>query len=151
MPDAWQVTLAAENTEYVSLMRGVELVMSDPGSRDLPISRIFTHDMFLELRQELADQVHNHPESLECSYSHPMSASAPLPRAPLHRVACGVERADALRRAQDMEGLDELERVWRGDYMHRRAVSEFLRDKVRPPPSPQTGPLSRASAHRRGV
>jgi hypothetical protein len=29
-----------------------------------------------------------------------------------------------------MEGLDELERVWRGDYMRRRAVSEFLRDKV---------------------
>ena len=50
-----------------------------------------------------------------------------------------------------MEGLDELERVWRGDYMHRRAVSEFLRDKVRPPPPPQTSPLSLASAHRRGV
>ena len=30
-----------------------------------------------------------------------------------------------------MGGLDELELVWRGDYMHRRAVSEFLRDKVR--------------------
>ena len=74
-----------------------------------------------------------------------------LPRAPLHCVACRVERADALRRAQGMEGLDELERVWRGDYMHRRAVSEFLRDKVRPPPPPQTGPLSLASAHRRGV
>ena len=62
------MTLAAENTEYVSLMRGVELVMSCSGSRDLPVSRIFTHDMFLELRQELADQVRNHPESLECSY-----------------------------------------------------------------------------------
>jgi hypothetical protein len=68
VPDAWQVTLAADNTEYVSLMRGVELVMSEPGPHDLPVSRIFTHDMFLELRQELADQVHNHPESLECSH-----------------------------------------------------------------------------------
>ena len=63
MPDARQVTLAAENTEYVSLMRGVELVMSDPGSRDLPVSRIFTHDMFLDLRQELADQVLHHPDA----------------------------------------------------------------------------------------
>jgi len=84
-PFEFWVTLAAENTEYVSLMRGVELVMSDPDSRDLPVSRIFTHDMFLDLRQELADQ--------------------------------------------GMGGLDELELVWRGDYMHRRAVSEFLRDK----------------------
>ncbi len=63
-PDAPQVTLTEENTEYVSLMRGVELVMSDPGSRDLPVSRIFTHGMFLELRQELADQVlHPPPET----------------------------------------------------------------------------------------
>jgi hypothetical protein len=54
-----QVTLAAdsENSDYVSLMRGVEFVMSDPGPHDLPISRIFTHAMFLDLRQELADQV----------------------------------------------------------------------------------------------
>ena len=51
------MTLAAENTEYVSLMRGVELVMSDPGSRDVPVYRIFTHDMFLDLRQELSEQV----------------------------------------------------------------------------------------------
>jgi hypothetical protein len=57
IPDAWQVTLAAENTEYVSLMHGVELVMSDPGSSDLPVSHIFTHTMFLELRCELANQV----------------------------------------------------------------------------------------------
>jgi hypothetical protein len=61
-PNAWQVTLAAENTEYVSLMRGVELVMSYPGSHDLPVSRIFTHDMFLDLRQELAGQVHKPKE-----------------------------------------------------------------------------------------
>ena len=38
-------------------MRGVELVMSDPGSRDVPVYRIFTHDMFLDLRQELSEQV----------------------------------------------------------------------------------------------
>ncbi len=35
-----------------------------------------------------------------------------------------------------MEGVDELELVWRSDYMRRRAVSDFLRDKVRRrPPS----------------
>jgi hypothetical protein len=56
------VTLTAENREYVSLMRGVELMMSDPGSHDLPISSIFTHNMFLDLRQELADQV-LHPQA----------------------------------------------------------------------------------------
>ena len=39
-----------------------------------------------------------------------------------------------------MEGLDELERVWRGDYMHRRAVSEFLRDKVRRRRTPSLPP-----------
>jgi hypothetical protein len=61
------VTLAAENAEYVSLMRGVELVMTDPGSHDLPVSRIFTHDMFLDLRQDLADQVHYHPDPKVCS------------------------------------------------------------------------------------
>ena len=32
---------------------------------------------------------------------------------------------------QGMEGLDELERVWRRDYAPRRAVSDFLQDKVR--------------------
>jgi hypothetical protein len=59
------VTLAAEKREYVSLMRGVELVMSDPGSHDLPVSRIFTNDMFLDLRQELADQVLHPQEHFE--------------------------------------------------------------------------------------
>ena len=51
------MTLSTENTEYVSLMRGVELVMSEPSSSDLPISCIFTHNMFMDLQQELADQV----------------------------------------------------------------------------------------------
>ena len=41
-----------------------------------------------------------------------------------------------------MEGLDELELVWRGDYMNRCAVSEFLQDKVR---------LCSFPPHRRGV
>ncbi len=39
--------------------------------------------------------------------------------------------ADVPRRVQGMDGLDELEQVWRRDYMRRRAISEFLRDKVR--------------------
>jgi hypothetical protein len=55
------VTLDAENAEYVSLMQGVESVMSDPGTRDAPICRIFTQEKFLELRQELAEQVRDFP------------------------------------------------------------------------------------------
>ncbi len=70
----WQVTLEAENTEYVSLMRDVELVMSHPGSRDLPISCIFTHDMFLDLRQELAMQV-LHPPRASTLPKHSFSSS----------------------------------------------------------------------------
>ncbi len=54
-------------------MRGVELVMSDPGSHDVPIARIFTHAMFLDLRHELADQV---PLPRETPESTPASARA---------------------------------------------------------------------------
>ncbi len=118
-----QVTLAAENTEYVSLMRGVELVMSDPGSRDLPVSFIFTQEMFLDLRQELADQVRSGNIQFIVSPHSPISIPTLTPSR--------LGPADARRRAQDMEGLDELELVWRSDYMHRHAVSEFLKDKVR--------------------
>ena len=87
-----QVTLAAENTEYVSLMRGVELVMSDPGSRDLPVSFIFTHDMFLDLRQELADQVRHHPETFECFCSNHHSAYPSASRRVWIRLMLGVGR-----------------------------------------------------------
>jgi hypothetical protein len=61
-------------------MRGVELVMSDPGSHDLPVSRIFTHDMFLDLRQELADQVFHPP-------TFPVLNSTNLPRCLAHARA----------------------------------------------------------------
>jgi hypothetical protein len=63
-----QVTLAAENTEYVSLMHGVELVMSNPSSSDLPVSHIFTNSMFLDLRDELANQVLQHSKTLTLLY-----------------------------------------------------------------------------------
>ena len=128
------MTLAAENTEYVLLMRGVELVMSNPGSRDVPVSCIFTHDMFLDLRQELADQVLPSPASPQTRAFLMLSAfqhSAPAP--PCLEGPYGPSRwgpADGRLRVQGMGGLDALEQVWRGDYMRRRAVSEFLRDKV---------------------
>ena len=32
--------------------------------------------------------------------------------------------------AQGWEGLDELERLWNTDYMHRPAIYRFLRDRV---------------------
>ena len=85
------MTLAAENAEYVALMQGIESVMSNPGPRDAPVGRIFTHEMFLELRQELAEQVRNNlwmTRFANCREKFPVHK----PKAPFH-VSDSVFRA----------------------------------------------------------